>query len=142
MKKLMDNLVSPAALKFFCYILITAAAMCAVDSGVHDRWKEMHWHINWVLWISLVVILIMNVERRNEEIKVKDSYIKSLEDYKGLTDEHIVTLNELYQAQKTYRTGLEGQIEDYKKLSEEYQKLNDINEQIIEDYKNAKPSRF
>jgi hypothetical protein len=135
MRKMWDKLTSPAALKFVCYILITAAAICAVDSGVHGRWAEMRNHINWVIWVSLVVILIMNVERREEEIEVKDSYIKSLEEYKVLTDEHIVSLKELYQAQKSYSTGLEGHIEEYKKL-------NVINEKIIEEYKNQKPSRF
>jgi hypothetical protein len=135
MKKLMDKLTSPGALKFVCYILITAAAICAVDSGVHGRWAEMRNHINWVIWVSLVVILIINVERREEEIEVKDSYIKALEDYKVLTDEHIVGLKELIEAHKTRSEGLEEQIETHKKL-------NVINEKIIEEYKNAKPSRF
>lgn len=135
MRKMWDKITSPAALKFVCYILITAAAICAVDSGVHDRWAEMRNHINWVIWVSLVVILIINVERREEEIEVKDDYIKSLEDYKVLTDEHIVTLKELIESHKSYSTGLEGHIEEYKKL-------NVINEKIIEEYKNQKPSRF
>jgi hypothetical protein len=135
MRKMWDKLTSPAALKFVCYILITAAAICAVDSGVHGRWAEMRNHINWVIWVSLVVILIMNVERREEEIEVKDSYIKSLEDYKVLTDEHIVGLKELIEAHKTHSKGLDEQIETHKEL-------HVINEKIIEEYKNAKPSRF
>jgi hypothetical protein len=135
MRKMWDKLTSPAALKFVCYILITAAVICAVDSGVHGRWAEMRNHINWVIWVSLVVILIMNVERREEEIEVKDSYIKSLEDYKVLTDEHIVGLKELIEAHKTHSKGLDEQIETHKEL-------HVINEKIIEEYKNAKPSRF
>ena len=135
MKKMTDKLASPAALKFVCYILITAAAICAVDSGVHGRWAEMRNHINWAIWISLVAILIMNVERRDEEIEVKDSYIKSLEEYKVLTDEHIVTLKELIEAHKSRSTSLEEGIEIYKGI-------NEVNEKIIEEYKNAKPSRF
>ena len=105
MKKLWDKLTSTAALKFVCYILITAAAICAVDSGVHGRWAEMRNHINWVIWISLVAILIMNVERRDEEIEVKDSYIKSLEEiikslgeYKTLSDDYAVSLKELIES--------------------------------------------
>ena len=135
MKKLTDKLTSLAALKFVCYILITAAAICAVDSGVHGRWAEMRNHINWAIWISLVAILIMNVERRDEEIEVKDSYIKSLEEYKVLTDEHIVTIKELIEAHKSRSTSLEEGIEIYKGI-------NEMNEKIIEEYKNPKPSRF
>ena len=142
MRKLLDKLTSPAALKFVCYILITAAAICAVDSGVHGRWAEMRNHINWVIWVSLVVILIMNVERRDEVIEAKDDYIKSLEEYKTLADDHAVSLKEMYQAQKAYSTGLEGHIENYKGLISDYQKLIDIKEKIIEEYKNPKPSRF
>ncbi len=135
MRKMWDKLTSPAALKFVCYILITAAAICAVDSGVHGRWAEMRNHINWVIWVSLVVILVMNVERREEEIEVKDDYIKSLEDYKVLTDEHIVSLKELIEAHKVHSTSLEEGIEICKQI-------NVVNEKIIEEYKNAKPSRF
>ena len=135
MRKMWDKLTSPAALKFVCYILITAAAICAVDSGVHGRWAEMRNHINWVIWISLVVVLIMNVERREEEIEVKDDYIKALEDYKVLTDEHIVSLKELTESHKNLHRGLVEQIETHKKL-------HVINEKIIEEYKNQKPSRF
>ena len=142
MKKLMDKLTSLAALKFVCYILITAAAICAVDSGVHGRWAEMRNHINWVLWVSLVVILIMNVERRDEVIEAKDDYIKSLEEYRTLVDYHSVSMKELYQAQKAYSTGLEEHIKNYKGLISDYQKLIDIKEKIIEEYKNPKPSRF
>ena len=135
MKKLTDKLTSPAALKFVCYILITAAAICAVDSGVHGRWAEMRNHINWAIWISLVSILIMNVEERDEEIEVKDSYIKSLEEYKVLTDEHIVTLKRLIEAHKSHSTSLEEGMEIYKGI-------NEVNEKIIEEYKSNKPSRF
>ena len=135
MKKLTDKLTSLAALKFVCYILITAAAICAVDSGVHGRWAEMRNHINWVIWISLVVILVITGERRDEEIEVKDSYIKSLEEYKVLTDDHISTLKELIEAHKTHSTSLEEGIKIHKEI-------NEVNEKIIEEYKNHKPSRF
>jgi hypothetical protein len=122
-------------LKIICYTLIGLCALTSIDDWINGRWSEMHNHINWTLWIGITVMLITIVERQTKEIEVKDSYIKSLEDYKVLTDEHIVGLKELYQAQKSYSTGLEGHIEEYKKL-------NVINEKIIEEYKNAKPSRF
>ena len=122
-------------LKIICYTLIGLCALASIDDWINGRWSEMHNHINWTLWIGITVMLITIVERQTKEIEVKDSYIKSLEEYKTLTDEHIVSLKELYQAQKSYSTGLEGHIEEYKKL-------NVINEKIIEEYKNAKPSRF
>jgi hypothetical protein len=122
-------------LKIICYTLIGLCALTSIDDWINGRWSEMHNHINWTLWIGITVMLITIVERQTKEIDVKDDYIKSLEEYKVLTDEHIVSLKELYQAQKSYSTGLEGHIEEYKKL-------NVINEKIIEEYKNAKPSRF
>lgn len=123
------------AVKIVCCILVLASAISAVSDGIEGKYSEMHNHINWVIWISLVVGLIVTVEKRNEEVEVKDSYIKALEEYKVLTEEHIVGLKELIEAHKTRSEGLEDQIETHKKL-------NLINEKIIEEYKNQKPSRF
>ena len=123
------------AVKIVCCILVLASAISAVSDGIEGKYSEMHNHINWVIWISLVVGLIVTVEKRNEEIEFKDSYIKPLEEYKVLTDEHIVSLKELIKAHKAHSKGLEEQIENYKKII-------DINDKIIEEYKNQKPSRF
>lgn len=128
--------------KIICYTLIGLCALTSIDDWINGRWSEMHNHINWTLWIGITVMLITIVERQTKEIDVKDDYIKSLETYKELADNHTVSLKELYQAQKDYSTGLEDQIKDYKKITKDYEKLNDINEKIIEEYKNAKPSRF
>jgi len=122
-------------LKIICYTLIGLCALASIDDWINGRWSEMHNHINWTLWIGSTVMLITIVERQTKEIDGKDSYIKSLEEYKVLTDEHIVGLKDLIEAHKTRSEGLEEQIETHKKL-------NVINEKIIEEYKNAKPSRF
>jgi hypothetical protein len=122
-------------LKIICYTLIGLCALTSIDDWINGRWSEMHNHINWTLWIGITVMLLTIVERQTKEIDVKDSYIKSLEEYKTLSDDYAVSLKEMYQVQKDYSTGLEGHIEEYKKL-------NDINEKIIEEYKNHKPSRF
>jgi hypothetical protein len=95
----------------------------------------MHSSINWALWIGNTIVLMVLLRRRDEEIEVKDSYTKSLEEYKVLTDDHIVGLKELIEAYKNRCQGLEEQVENYKKISE-------INDKIIEEYKNQKPSRF
>jgi hypothetical protein len=95
----------------------------------------MHSSINWALWIGNTIVLMVLLRRRDEEIEVKDSYIKSLEDYKVLTDEHIVSLKELIEAHKVHSTSLEEGIEICKQI-------NEVNEKIIEEYKNHKPSRF
>ena len=123
------------AVKIVCCILVLASAISAVSDGIEGKYSEMHNHINWVIWISLVVGLIVTVEKRNEEIEFKDSYIKPLEEYKMLTDAHIVSLKELIEAHKKRSEGLEEQIKNYKKI-------NEINDKIIEEYKNQKPSRF
>ena len=135
MRNLLNKLVSTTAIKIICSLLVLAAAASAVSEGIQGNYSEMHGHINWVIWISLVVMLIIIGEKRDEEIEVKDSYTKALEDYKVLTDEHIVGLKELIEAHKTRSEGLEEQIKNYKKI-------NEINDKIIEEYKNQKPSRF
>ena len=118
-----------------CIGLIVMSIISAVGFGMDGMYKDMHNSLNWVLWIGNTIMMSLLLRRQESEIEVKDSYIKSLEEYKVLADDHAVSLKEMYQAQKDYSTGLEGHIEEYKKL-------NDINEKIIEDYKNAKPSRF
>ncbi len=135
MRNLLNKLVSTTAIKIICSLLVLAAAASAISEGIQGNYSEMHGHINWVIWISLVVMLIIIGEKRDEEIEFKDSYIKSLEEYKDLTDGHIVTLKELIEAHKTRSEGLEEQIKNYKKII-------DINDKIIEEYKNRKPSRF
>lgn len=123
------------AVKIVCSILVLASVISAVSEGIEGKYSEMHNHINWAIWISLVIGLLIIVENRNEEAEAKDSYIKALEDYKVLTDDHIVSLKELIGAYKNRCEGLEEQIENYKKI-------NEINDKIIQEYKNHKPSRF
>ena len=125
-----------------CIGLIVMSIISAVGYGMDGMYKDMHNSINWILWIGNTILMVVIMGRQESEIEVKDSYIKSLETYKELADDHAVSMKDLYQAQKDYSTGLEEQIENYKKITADYQKLNDVNEKIIEDYKNAKPSRF
>jgi len=118
-----------------CIALVAVSIINAIDYGVGGKYKDMHNSLNWALWIGNTIVLMVLLRRRDEEIEVKDSYTKSLEEYKVLTDEHIVGLKELIEAYKTRSEGLEEQIKNYKKI-------NEINDKIIEEYKNQKPSRF
>ena len=118
-----------------CFFLIVSSIVFAVDHGIKGEYRDMHNSLNWVLWISITLSLMFIIDRRELAMQAKDEYIESLETYKTLSDDHTVSLKDLYQAQKAYSKGLEGQIEEYKKLTEEYKKLT-------EEYKNAKPSRF
>ena len=118
-----------------CFFLIVSSIVFAVDHGIKGEYRDMHNSLNWVLWISVTMSLMFIIDRRELAMQAKDEYIESLERYKTLSDDHTVSLKDLYQAQKAYSKGLEGQIEEYKKLTEGYKKLT-------EEYKNAKPSRF
>ena len=118
-----------------CFFLIVSSIVFAVDHGIKGEYRDMHNSLNWVLWISITMSLMFIIDRRELAMQAKDEYIESLETYKTLSDDHTVSLKDLYQAQKAYSKGLEGQIEEYKKLTEDYKKLT-------EQYKNAKPSRF
>ena len=135
MRSFLNKLVSPTAVKIVCSILILASIISAVSEGIEGKYSEMHNHINWAIWISLVIALMIVIENRNEEAEAKDSYIEALESYKTLTDDHIVSLKELIEAYKSRCEGLEEQVENYRKLTE-------MNEKIIEQYKSNKPSRF
>ena len=118
-----------------CIALIAISVINAIDYGVGGKYKDMHNSLNWALWIGNTIVLMVLLRRRDEEIEVKDDYIKSLEDYKVLTDEHIVSLKELIESHKNLHRGLVEQIENHKKLHE-------VNEKVIEGYKNQNPSRF
>ena len=125
-----------------CFFLIGSSIFFAVDHGIKGEYRDMHNSLNWVLWISITLSLMYIIERREIAMQAKDDYIESLETYKTLADDHSVSMKELYQAQKAYSTGLEEHIKNYKGLISDYQKLNEMNEKIIEEYKNPKPSRF
>lgn len=118
-----------------CLGLVIMSAISAVDHGIKGEYRDMHNSLNWILWIGNTIVMMVLLRKQGVEIEAKDDYIKSLEEYKTLSDDYAVSQKELYQAQKAYSTELEGQIEEYKKLTEDYQKLT-------EQYKNAKPSRF
>ena len=125
-----------------CIALIAVSAINAIDYWVEGKYKDMHNSLNWVLWIGNTIVLMVLLRRRDEEIEVKDSYTKSLEEYKVLTDEHIVGLKEMIEAYKNRCQGLEEQVENYKKLTEINENIIKKNEEIIEQYKSNKPSRF
>lgn len=118
-----------------CIGLIVMCIISAVGYGMDGKYKDMHNSLNWVLWIGNTIVMAVLLRKQGFEIEVKDEYIKSLEAYKELADDHAVSLKDLYQAQKDYSTGLEGQIEEYKELTADYNRL-------VEQYRNAKPSRF
>ena len=125
-----------------CFFLIVSSIVFAVDHGIKGEYRDMHNSLNWVLWISITLSLMYIINRREIAMQAKDDYIESLETYKTLSDDHAVSMKEMYQAQKAYSTGLEEHIKNYKGLISDYQKLNEMNEKIIEEYKNPKPSRF
>ena len=125
-----------------CFFLIVSSIVFAVDHGIKGEYRDMHNSLNWVLWISITLSLMYIINRREVIMQAKDDYIESLETYKTLADDHSVSMKELYQTQKAYSTGLEEHIKNYKGLISDYQKLNEMNEKIIEEYKNPKPSRF
>lgn len=125
-----------------CIGLIVMCAISAVGFWMDGMYKDMHNSLNWVLWIGNTIMMSLLLRRQEVEIEVKDDYIKSLEEiiksleeYKTLSDDHAVSMKDLYQAQKAYSKELEGQIDEYKELTADYNKL-------VEEYKNAKPSRF
>ena len=104
-----------------CIGLIVMSIVMAIGYGIKGEYEDMHNSLNWVLWMTITLSLVFNIDRRGIVMQAKDDYIESLEAHKTLTDEHIVSLKELIESHKN---------------------LHVINEKIIEGYKNQKPSRF
>ncbi len=142
----MKNGLTAKAFIGLCIGLIGMAIVMAIDYGTKGEYEDMYNSLIWILWIgsTLGMSMLLRIQDTTIEAKdkAKDDYIKSLEEYKTLADDHSVSMKELYQAQKAYSTGLEEHIKNYKGLISDYQKLNEMNEKIIEEYKNPKPSRF
>lgn len=135
LKKIFNTIFSEGAFRVYCYFLIFISIVLAVDTGIKGDYSKMHNHINWVIWIGLVVMY--SLSREYEEIKAKNykHYSEALEEHIEAGKALIKTQEEKSDLQKELIEGLEKEIALLKKT----QKASD---KIIEQYKNNKESRF
>jgi len=142
LKKIFNTIFSERAFRIYCYFLIFISAILAVDTGIKGDYSKMQNHINWVLWVGLVVMY--SISREYQEIKTKSykHYSESLERHAAEFNELVNLYKEKDVAQKQLISKLEEMREGHEKEIALLKKLQKASDKIIEQYKNNKESRF
>lgn len=135
LSKASDAVFSMRALRFLCFVLILLCAIVGIDHGVKGEYKNLHNDINWIIWMFVVIGLTLGVEFQEIKAKSYQEYSGRLEDYRESAEKYIETLREKSDLQRRLIEGYESQIESLKSVIEK-------SDQIIEEYKNNKKSRF
>ena len=140
-KKIFRTLFSEGAFRIYCYFLILISAILAVDTGIKGDYSKMQNHINWVLWVGLVIVYSLNREIQEVKAEAYKEYSEalegSIEEYKELVNlykEKDVVQKQFISKLEEMREGQEKEIEFPRNLS--------LFDKIIEQYKNKKESRF
>lgn len=134
---------SEASFRIMIFFLMAICALAAVSHGAEGKYfPEMLNDINWVMWLGIILAYSYSREWVQKKSDLQDTYIKSLEDYKTLSDDQVKALKELVEAYKNRCENLESLVEEHKKLAKLNDKIIKKNEKIIEEYKSHKDSRF
>lgn len=143
LSKVFGALFSEGAFRIFIFFLIFICVLAAVSHGAEGKYfPEMLNDINLVMWLGIVLAYSYTREMIQMKSDVQETYIKSLEDYKTLSDDQVKALKDLVQAYKDRCENLESLVEEHKKLAKLNDKIIKKNEKIIEEYKSHKDSRF
>ena len=141
-KKIFSTLFSEGAFRIYCYFLILISAILAVDTGIKGDYSKMQNHINWVLWVGLVIVYSLNRELQEVKAEAYKEYSEALE---GSIEEYKELVN-LYKekdvVQKQFISKLEEMREGQEKEIALLKKTQKASDKIIEQYKNNKESRF
>lgn len=141
-KKIFSTLFSEGAFRIYCYFLILISAILAIDTGIKGEYSKMQNHINWVLWVGLVIVYSLNRELQEVRAKAYKEYSEALE---GSIEEYKELVN-LYKekdvAQKQFISKIEEMREGQEKEIALLKKTQKASDKIIDQYKNKKESRF
>ena len=141
-KKIFRTLFSEGAFRIYCYFLIFISIILAVDTGIKGDYSKMQNHINWVLWVGLVIVYSLNRELQEVKAEAYKGYSEALE---GSIEEYKELVN-LYKekdvVQKQFISKLEEMREGQEKEIALLKKTQKASDKIIEQYKNKKESRF
>ena len=142
LKKIFNTIFSEGAFRVYCYFLIFISIVLAVDTGIKGDYSKMHNHLNWVIWIGLVVMY--SLSREYEEIKAKSykHYSEALEEHIEAGKSLIKTQEEKSDLQKELIDKYEKCVEGLEKEIALLKKTQKASDKIIEQYKNNKESRF
>lgn len=115
-KKFLGNLLSgEKVFRFLCFLLIGMSILLAVDSGIKGEYKVMHNHLNWVLWIFIVVLYSFRAEYQEMRSKTYLEYIGKMEEYRESSESYIKSLREKSDLQNQLIKSLESEIEEMEK---------------------------
>lgn len=142
LKKIFSIIFSEGAFRIYCYFLIFISVVLAIDTGIKGDYSKMQNHINWVLWIGLVIFYSLNRELQEVRAKAYKEYSEALE---GSIEEYKEIVN-LYKekdvVQKQFISKLEEMREGQEKEIALLKKTQKASDKIIDQYKNKKESRF
>jgi len=134
---------SEASFRIMIFFLIVISVLAAVGHGIEGNYYPgVINSLNWVMWLGIVLAYSYTREEIQKKSDLQEIYIKSLEDYKTLSDDQVKALKDLVQVYKDRCENLETLVEDHKKLAKMNDKIIKNNEKIIEQYKSSKESRF
>lgn len=142
LKKIFNIIFSEGAFRIYCYFLILISVILAIDTGIKGEYSKMMNHINWVLWVGLVVMY--SISREYQEIKTEGykHYSESLERHAAEFNELVNLYKEKDVFQKQLISKLEELREGQEKEIQLLKKAQKASDKIIEQYKNKKESRF
>jgi len=142
LKKIFNTIFSEGAFRVYCYFLIFISIVLAVDTGIKGDYSKMQNHINWVLWVGLVIVYSLNREFQEVRAKAYKEYSEHLEEHVEASKILIKTQEEKSDLQKELIDKYEKFIEGLEKEIVLLKKTQKASDKIIEQYKNNKESRF
>ena len=115
-KRFLGNLLSGENLfRFLCFLLIGMSILLAVDAGIKGEYKGMHNHLNWALWIFVVVLYSFRAEYQEMRSTAYLGYIGKMEEYRESSESYIKSLREKSDLQNQLIKSLKSEIEKMKK---------------------------
>ena len=142
LKKIFNIIFSEGAFRIYCYFLIFISIVLAVDTGIKGEYSKMQNHINWVLWVGLVIVYSLNRELQEVRAKAYKEYSEHLEEHSEAATALIKTQEEKSELQKELIGRYEKYIEGLEKEIALLKKTRKASDKIIDQYKNKKESRF
>jgi hypothetical protein len=113
--KVFDFLLKERTFRFLCFLLIGMSLILAIATGFKGEYKAMHNHLNWALWILIVILYSHRIEYQEMRSKAYLEFIGKMEEYRESSESYIQTLREKSDLQDQVIKSLESDIEKMKK---------------------------
>jgi hypothetical protein len=113
--KVFDLLLKERTFRFLCFFLIGMSLILAISTGFKGEYKAMHNHLNWALWIWVVILYSYRIEYQEMRSSAYLEFIGKMEEYRESSESYIQTLREKSDLQDQVIKSLESDIEKMKK---------------------------